>query len=84
MARPTEELMARTNGGNGSSPRTRSKSTTKKLSTHEQIELRAYEIYLERNGAPGDPLADWVRAEHEVLAVAKPKRPSKKTAAAVA
>jgi hypothetical protein len=77
--------MARTNGNeNGSSPRTRSKTTSKKLSTHEQIELRAYEIYLERHGAPGDPLADWVRAEREVMAVAKPKRPSKKAAAAVA
>jgi hypothetical protein len=77
--------MARTNGNeNGSSPRTRSKSTKKKLSTHEQIELRAYEIYLQRNGAPGDPLADWVRAEHEVLAASKSKRPSKKAAVAVA
>jgi hypothetical protein len=80
--------MARTNGNeNGSSPRTKSKSTStkKKLSTHEQIELRAYEIYLQRNGAPGDPLADWVRAEHEVMAAAKPKRAtSKKTAVAVA
>jgi hypothetical protein len=78
--------MARTNGNeNGSSPRTRSKSTKQtKLSVREQIELRAYELYLQRNGAPGDPLADWVRAEHEVLAAAKPKRPSRKTAAAVA
>jgi hypothetical protein len=86
MLRPTEELMARTNGNeNGSSPRTRSKATKKKLSTHEQIELRAYEIFLERNGAPGDPLADWVRAEREVLAAAKPKRAAnKKTVAAVA
>lgn len=29
--------------------------------------MRAYEIYLERNGAPGNPLEDWVRAEREVL-----------------
>jgi hypothetical protein len=77
--------MARTNG-NGSSPRTKSKSSTKKLSTHEKIELRAYEIYLERHGAPGNPMEDWVRAEREVLAavVAKPKRVSKKTAVAAA
>jgi hypothetical protein len=71
--------MARMNG-NGSSPRTKSKSTnTKKLSAHEKIQQRAYEIYLERNGAPGDPLDDWVRAERELLA--KPKRASKKPAA---
>jgi len=70
--------MARTNG-NGSSPRTKSKSTAKKLSTHDKIAVRAYEIYLERNGAPGNPLEDWVRAEREVLT--KPKRATKKTAA---
>jgi len=75
--------MARTNG-NGSSPRTKSKSRTKKLSTHEQIQMRAYEIYLERNGAPGNPMEDWVRAEREVQAAGaatppKPRRVSKKT-----
>jgi hypothetical protein len=64
--------MARTNG-NGSSPRTKSKSSTKKLSTQEQIQLRAYEIYLERNGAPGNPMEDWVRAEREILTAAAPK-----------
>lgn len=76
--------MARKNG-NGSSPRTR-KSSTKKITTHEQIEVRAYEIYLERNGAPGNPMEDWVRAEREVLAAssAKPKRASKKTVVAAA
>jgi Protein of unknown function (DUF2934) len=66
--------MARTNGNeNGSSPRTRSKSTKKKLSTHEQIELRAYEIYLQRNGTPGDPLADWVRC-YSLVGVKKSTR----------
>ena len=44
----------------------------KKLPTQEQIALRAYHIYLERNGAPGDPGADWLRAERELLE-AKPK-----------
>lgn len=83
--RPAEELMARTNG-NGSSPRTKSKSSTNKLSTHQQIEVRAYEIYLERNGAPGNPTEDWVRAEREVLAgaAAKPKRAGKKKTVIVA
>lgn len=32
-----------------------------------EIERRAYDIYLTRNGAPGDPVADWLRAEREVL-----------------
>ncbi len=36
--------------------------------TREEIELRAYEIYLERAGAPGSELDDWTRAERELLA----------------
>jgi len=57
--------MARTNG-NGSAVKSKSLST-KKLSPEQKIALRAYEIYLERNGAPGNPLEDWVRAERELL-----------------
>ncbi|GEM_PF-1807402 len=30
------------------------------------IRQRAYQIYLERRGAPGDPREDWARAEREV------------------
>jgi Protein of unknown function (DUF2934) len=55
-------------------PKTRA---AKKLPTQEQIALRAYHIYLERNGAPGDPHADWLRAEQELLQPkpkAKPRR----------
>ncbi|QYU66360.1 DUF2934 domain-containing protein [Leptolyngbya sp. 15MV] len=36
--------------------------------SHEQIRLRAYEIYLARGATPGDPVADWLRAEHELAA----------------
>ena len=32
----------------------------------EQVRERAYFIYLERQCAPGDPVADWVRAEREL------------------
>jgi hypothetical protein len=35
--------------------------------TTEEIALRAYHIYLERGGSPGDPLEDWTRAERELL-----------------
>jgi hypothetical protein len=31
-----------------------------------RIRRRAYEIYLSRRGAPGDPMADWIAAEREV------------------
>ncbi len=54
----------------------------KKLPTQEQIALRAYHIYLERKGAPGDPHADWLRAERELLEAkpkAKPRRKSNVT-----
>lgn len=34
--------------------------------TDEQIRERAYFIYLERNGGPGDPIADWHQAEREL------------------
>jgi hypothetical protein len=30
------------------------------------IRERAYYIYLERNGGPGDALGDWFRAEYEL------------------
>lgn len=75
-----EELMSKTNG-NGSPARAKAK-TTKKLSTQEKIAMRAYEIYLERGGAPGNPLEDWVRAERELLA--KPKKATKKDVATAA
>lgn len=35
--------------------------------TTEEIAVRAYTIYLERGGAPGNELEDWTRAERELL-----------------
>ena len=32
----------------------------------QEIRLRAYEIYLERAGAPGDPGTDWLEAERRM------------------
>jgi len=43
--------------------------------TTEEIALRAYQIYLERGGAPGNELEDWTRAERELLEnPGKPRR----------
>lgn len=36
--------------------------------TKAQIRDRAYFIYLARDGAPGDPAADWTQAERELEA----------------
>ncbi len=40
----------------------------------EAIRKRAYEIYVERNGADGDPAQDWLKAERELrqIAIARP------------
>jgi hypothetical protein len=38
----------------------------KSAPTKEDIARRAYEIYLERGGAPGHELEDWTRAEREL------------------
>jgi hypothetical protein len=79
-----KKLMAKKNGHTQSpSDVSPSKSHSKKTApSAEAIQLRAYEIYLERNGAPGNPLEDWVQAERELLA--KPRRPAKKLAATAA
>lgn len=50
-----------------SSPKVGEPRTTRSLPTHEEIALRAYHIYLERGGAPGNELEDWTRAERELL-----------------
>lgn len=34
--------------------------------TFEQIQRRAYELYLSRGGSQGDELGDWLNAEYEL------------------
>jgi hypothetical protein len=55
--------------------KSRKSPAAKSAPTHDEIALRAYHIYLQRNGAPGNPLDDWKRAEQELVAevAAKPK-----------
>lgn len=35
--------------------------------THEEIELRAHQIYVERGSADGQDVEDWLQAERELL-----------------
>ncbi len=35
--------------------------------TREEIELRAHQIYVERGGADGQDVEDWLQAERELL-----------------
>ena len=61
-------------------PKPRKSAAAKPAPTHEEISLRAYHIYLQRHGAPGNPFDDWKRAEQELLAeAAKPKSRSRKS-----
>jgi hypothetical protein len=57
-------------------PTTKKSRPAKGTPTHEEIALRAYEIYLERGGTPGDALEDWTRAERELLE--KDSKPSRR------
>jgi hypothetical protein len=52
---------------------TRKPRTAKAGPTLEQIQARAYEIYLERRGAPGSQMDDWLRAERELVSDAPSK-----------
>jgi len=67
-----------------SSPTVRKSRTANAAPTTEEIALRAYHIYLERDGAPGNPLEDWTRAERELREESpKPRRkPAPKSLAA--
>jgi hypothetical protein len=62
------------------------KSAKSKSPTNEDIALRAYHIYLQRKGAPGDPHSDWLRAERELLeeAAKKPKARKKSNITSIA
>ncbi len=55
------------------------KSAKKTPPTQDEIALRAYQIYVERGGTPGDPMEDWLQAECELSAAvtSKPGRKSK-------
>jgi hypothetical protein len=68
--------MAKTKQASSSSEKKPGKTKAVKP-THNEIAERAFQIYLERNGAPGDPMQDWIRAEQEFST--KPKTTRKKS-----
>jgi Protein of unknown function (DUF2934) len=58
-----------------SSPEVKKPRAARIYPTTEDIALRAYQIFLERGGAPGNALDDWTRAERELLEKSsKPQR----------
>ena len=44
------------------------RQTAESHPTHEEIALRAYQIYVERGGAHGQDVDDWLQAERELVA----------------
>jgi hypothetical protein len=50
-----------------SAPKMRKSLAAAKYPERAEIALRAYHLYLERGGAPGNELDDWTRAERELL-----------------
>lgn len=48
----------------------------RKPPTRDEIERRAYEIYLERGGQEGQELADWLTAERELTESAQAAVPT--------
>ena len=51
------------------SPHTENKASNLEAHpTGEEIELRAYQIYVERGGADGHDVDDWLQAERELSA----------------
>lgn len=50
--------------------------------TGEEIELRAYQIYIERGGADGHDVDDWLQAERELCGKYQRTEPMAKKAGA--
>jgi hypothetical protein len=48
-------------------PSTASASNGNGAPSVEMIRLRAYEVFLARNGAQGDEVSDWLIAEREIM-----------------
>jgi hypothetical protein len=60
---------------------TRNSQPTEGRPTHEEIELRAYQIYCERAGTTGTDVGDWLQAEREMTAKHKKTGRAAKAAA---
>jgi len=58
-------------------PKLRKAAAAKPAPTHDEIALRAYHIYLQRHGAPGNPFDDWKQAEQQLQAEAAKSRARK-------
>lgn len=55
-----------TNRRNGTAPQAARKAPASVEVKPHLIRRRAYEIFLGRNGGPGDHVSDWIQAEQEL------------------
>jgi Protein of unknown function (DUF2934) len=64
----------------------RKRPTKKGAPNDDEIRMRAYEIYLARNGGAGSPEEDWAQAEEELRGkpLAKPRTSRAKPSSAAA
>jgi len=71
MAKKTSGTSGTSKTTNGKAPRARRTKTSRSPErTEEAIRIRAYELYLARDGSPGSPQDDWLQAEREIAAEA--------------
>ena len=59
-------MMVRTKLAIGNKEKSKMYNNTFEIPMHEQIERRAYQIYLEHGFKPGNALEDWLAAEKEL------------------
>lgn len=65
--KPTSKVAAKTTRSRTTRSTTRpARGSAAVRLTDEHVRQRAYEIYMARNGGPGDALADWTQAEREL------------------
>ena len=50
-----------------SSPAVSNLQTAERPPRRQEIEVRAFQIYVDRGGAHGQDVDDWLQAEHELL-----------------
>jgi len=62
---PEGEKMAKTR--ESSSPTEQKTRVARNQPAPEEIALRAYHIYLQRAGTPGNELEDWIAAERQLV-----------------
>jgi Protein of unknown function (DUF2934) len=73
--RPSRKETSMAKTMESSSPVTPKPRTASNQPTREEIALRAYHIYLKRDGAPGNEFEDWMQAERQLIVeIGKPHR----------